>query len=724
MAANENSIILPPLRKNITIVFSDYNSDGKPEWMIHDAGRSKFFIIGWSEYEILERWQLANPETIIHSINTQTTLHVDIKDIERLLQFLDQNFLIELSSEKIQKNADEQKIFKDDNVFQWLISHYLFFRIPLAHPDTFLSKTKFISDIVFSRYLAYIMISLAAIGIYQLSTQWEQFIHSFSSILNWQGLLLYFLAFTVIKLFHELGHAYMCKRFGIPVPNLGVAFLVFWPVLYTDTTLSWSLRSEQRMKIALAGIWVETYVTIIALLLWCNTHNLTLQAVCYVTIAVNWLGSVFINVSPFMRFDGYYVLSDFMRMPNLQNRAFALTRWQLRKWLFGWTDSPPERFTEKMHYFLIAYSIFTWIYRLILYFGIALLVYHLFIKVVGIILFGIELIYFICAPIYREIKTWIYYKDKFSFNLNTQCTIAAFIFLILVLFIPFNNSISLPATLSFTHQFLYSPIEGTLESDIPPAGTAIKAKTPIITIRSDNLDEALKLNELNYQQKLSQLRRTSILQRYSHDRTIILSDLNKQTAQKQKLIELKDKLKITVPFDGVLIDVPRNITKNSIIMKDEWLGDVINPNQIKIEAFMPQVNSKDLAVGQTGYFYPQDPGKSPIPVKVSSIEILNARQLNCDFSTRLKQNKANDIVIETPCYNASDLGGDIPTFLSAEGKYIPVDSVYRVLLTTHQKMDKYQIERGTVTVEISKRQSLVYKFIYDLKSAWIEQTGF
>ncbi len=96
------------------------------------------------------------------------------------------------------------------------------------------------------------------------------------------------------------------------------------------------------MKIALAGIQIETYVTIIAALIWCNTDNQTLQTICYVIITVNWMSSLLINVSPFMRFDGYYVLADYLKMPNLQNRAFALTRWQLRKWMFGWQD-PPQK---------------------------------------------------------------------------------------------------------------------------------------------------------------------------------------------------------------------------------------------------------------------------------------------------------------------------------------------------------------------------------------------
>ncbi len=461
---------LPMLRKGISFAFSDYDKDGKPQWLIHDSARNKFFIIGWVEYEILERWYLGDPEAIISAVHTETTLNIDFNDVDSLLKFLTHNYLIQQSGYKIYQTAKEQKLFKNDNLFHWLINYYLFFKIPLVRPDHFLIRTKRVGDWLFSRALLYIMIVLAIIALYQLGHQWEKFTHTFSSIFTWQGLFFAFIAYMIAKLCHELGHAYMCRRYGVPVPTLGLAFLVFWPVLYTDTTLSWSLKSKQRLRIALAGIWVETYITIIAALIWCNVYNTTIQAICYVAITINWIASVLINVSPFMRFDGYYVLADYMNMPNLQPRAFALTRWQIRRWLFNWPDPPPEQFLPSRHRFLVAYSLVTWIYRLFIYFGIAILVYHFFIKVVGIILFAIEIYYFILGPIVTEIQSWISYKEKFTFNYRTKLTCLAVILLLSLIFIPFNETIKLPGTASYAHQILLAPIEAVIIKNPPVRG--------------------------------------------------------------------------------------------------------------------------------------------------------------------------------------------------------------------------------------------------------------
>ena len=715
--------VWPQLRNDLAVAFNDYDLEGKPQWLIHDSGRNKFFLIGWLEYEIYERWQLGNIEAIIESINNETTLHAEKEDIENFLGFLKRNYLLRLSSYEIKKQAGEQQLFKNDSMVHWLISNYLFFRIPLVHPDNFLSKTLVVADIVFSRTMAYVMSVLGLIALYQLSNRWEQFVHTFASIFTLQGLFFSMIAFLISKLCHELGHAYRTKQYGVSVPAAGVAFLVFWPVLYTDTTLSWSLDSGKRMRIALAGIWVETYITIIAALIWCNTDNQTLQTLCYITITVNWLASLLVNVSPFMRFDGYYVLADYLKMPNLQHRAFALTRWQIRKILFGWNDPPPEKFTTRMHWFLIGYSLFTWIYRLILYIGIAILVYHFFAKIVGIILFLIELHYFIFAPFVTEFQTWYAMKERFTFNINTKITIAVTSLLMLLFFTPFSQTYKLPATLRFAHEFLVAPESGILAVPLPAVHSQIKANQTIAVIRSAQLTQAIRETKLEYNKTMGQLRSAGIDKQILGQKNIFISDLKRLQAEYQKLLKLQKRLNLQVPFDGVLIEKAMDVFPGSYVMKGQWLGDVIEPNQVMIEAFVPQIDVNAIKINTSGYFYAYNYSVPAVPVKVVLVELINAKQLECNYSAELKQFKGQDTIIETPCYNASDLGGEIPTNLNEEGGYEPTASFYRVLLKTDEKFTSNYVERGNVFLK-SKPQSYAFRLFYKVKSVLIEELGF
>src|SRR5579872_1414288 len=164
---NSNKVILPKLRKDLTIAFNDYDWDGKPQWTIYDAARNKFFIIGWPEYEIISRWDLGDPEKIIHAVNEKTTLNINSEDIDNLIRFLANNFLFRESGYSIQRKAREQQLFKEEHWFHWLIMHYLFFRIPIVHPDKFLVSTKIIGDILFSRITFIIMSFLGVIALYE-----------------------------------------------------------------------------------------------------------------------------------------------------------------------------------------------------------------------------------------------------------------------------------------------------------------------------------------------------------------------------------------------------------------------------------------------------------------------------------------------------------------------------------------------------------------------------
>lgn len=714
---------LPAIRKGITCTFSEYDAHGSPHWMLSDPGRNKFFIIGWAENQIYEHWHLKDVDSIVEAINNKTTLNIERSDVESFFLFLKRNYLIQQSGYDIHNIGKEQRIFSKDNWITWLIHHYLFFRIPFWHPDKFLIRTRKIGSFIFNRYFFYFMLILGLTAIYQISLQWDLFKHTFPTIFTLNGVIYYFFAFSICKFCHEMGHAYMCRRYNIPVQSLGVAFLVFWPVLYTDTTLSWVLKSKQRMRIALAGIWIESYVTIIAALIWCNTDSLTIKSVCYMTITVNWIGSLLINVSPFMRFDGYYILADYLRMPNLQPRAFALTRWQIRRWLFAWSDPPPEVYSKHLRHLLIAYSLFTWIYRLVLYLGIAVLVYHFVIKMVGIILFIIEVYYFILGPFINEVRTWIALKDRFSWNINTRITVTVFCCGILLFFIPIRSTITLPGTLSYRHEFIVAQEEGMIDKPLPKPGSIVKKGEVITELKSVDLENGLKLVTLEYKLKLMQLRNEKINMDDNNEKNIILSDINKSESEYNKLYSLYDKLTLRSPINGTLYETAPDLSVGVYVMKNEWIADVTDTSSTIVEVYVNESDLYLIKLGLTGYFYPRHLSQAKIPVRVIEINTLNTTDLSCEYSKALKTNKVTSYVVDTPCYNSSDLGGGIATYLTDEGKHVPVKSIYLVKLLPEKPMKLSYIERGNLVLNTAAH-SYATKTFYWIKDLFIKQTGF
>lgn len=718
---------LRKLRRGVSIRFNGYDNDGIPHWLIFDEGRNKYFVVGWPEYEMLSRWNLADPEKIIAAVNSETTLHIDMKDFEALEWFLHRNYLVEQRWRSVYQKAREQKLIKGENIFYWFVRYYLFFRIPLFNPDNFLDRTKIVGDILFSPITLFIMSSLGLAAIYQIGVNWEEFIHTFSTIFSLQGLILYFLVFSIAKCIHEFGHAYMAKQYGVKVPTMGVAFLVFWPVLYTDTTQSWSLPSHQRIRIALAGMWVETYLTIIAALIWANVHNVVIQMICYLTVAINWVGTLLINVSPFMRFDGYYVFSDILKVPNLQPRSFALARWQIRKWLFDWDEAPPEAFSKRMHWTLVIYAIITWLYRLVIYFGIAVLVYHYFFKLAGIILFMIELFAFIFRPVVVEIQHWYEMRRNFSWNRRTIITLICAITLLLLLLLPIQSGIKMQATMRNSHEFVYAKKEAILETPLPVVGTQFKANEMIAKLTSPELEQDLKKTRLEYEKIQAEIRRAALDPKFSNQTKILQSELAEKKTRYDEILKQKEELNIKAPFDGVISDVNSELRKGSMVIKNGWILDIINPLSSVIEAYVDQSDLERVALGDEAVFYPANLSEPKVSGKIIAIEPINAQKLSWQYGKVSKVNVKEDetkMTVATPGYHASELGGKIPTDISDRGEFVPIESIFRVLMVPQKAVKLQQIELGTVILKSNTRNSFVYHLFYKIKRVFVQERGF
>lgn len=159
-----------------------------------------------------------------------------------------------------------------------------------------------------------------------------------------------------------------------------------------------------------------------------------------------------------MRFDGYYLFSDYLDTANLQDRSFALARWRLRESLFHFQLPVPEVFARNRHRLLIAYAYSTWIYRLMLFAGIAWAVYHFFFKVLGVFLFAVEIGWFIVHPIIKEMAVWRELPALQNTPLRPRVAWLIPLFAVAILFVPWQAHLLLSGLLSAETQFtLYSP---------------------------------------------------------------------------------------------------------------------------------------------------------------------------------------------------------------------------------------------------------------------------
>ncbi|MBA0213426.1 HlyD family efflux transporter periplasmic adaptor subunit [Pectobacterium brasiliense] len=684
---------LSPLRDELILHAGPANRDGTPSWTLEDPLRGLYFRIGWAEMAMLSRWSMGNAAQIVADVNQTSALTLDDSDVQYFNRFLQANSLTRVSGDEALAQFSRQVEQSRVSIWRKLLKNYLFFRIPLWHPDRFLGATLPWVEPFFSRTFLKLTLLVAVLGLFLAGRQWETFKHTFLHFFTLEGAALAGLTLCFTKILHEFGHAYTCKRFGARVATMGVAFLVMMPVLYTDTSGSWKLtRRRQRMAIGAAGMMTELVLAAWATLAWSFLPDGMLRSAAFMLATTTWIMTLAINLSPLMRFDGYFLLSDGLQMPNLQNRGFAIGRWQMREWLFGLGDAPPEHFPRWLQRTLVGYAFAVWIYRFFLFTGIAILVYHMTFKLLGMLLFAIEIGYFVVMPVVNEVREWSKRRKDYRMNRNMTTTLVVSAVVLLLLMIPWQRGVYAPALLRAEQQSsLYMPVPAMIQRIDVKVGQPVQAGQTLFTLSSD----ALAHEQKQLERQIATLNWQSTFQVFNKeaagDHQRVKQEYEAALQKLQVLQRQSEQLTVRAPIDGVVADMTTPLETGEWLGQGEWLAVVTKPTGGLVEAFVSEKDWQRLRTGAKGTFYLQDVSRSSLPLTIVEIASTATRDLNA----------APEL--------ASSYGGDIATLSDSQRKLHPEQAVYRVLLSLP---DDYraqpQVLRGTVVME-GEAQSLLIR---------------
>ncbi|MEP4290274.1 MAG: biotin/lipoyl-binding protein, partial [Rhizobiaceae bacterium] len=486
---------LPILRDDLEIVPSAAQTNGAPSWVIFDPVSNRYFEIGRELLDMLMLWRAGSVQSLMRRIKAEFGRDVTREEIGDATHFLISNALVRDIPGNDYKTMAEKNESAKKSLLATAMHSYLFFRIPLFRPDRILRATWWMVSPLFTRTAVWIFALLGITGLYLVSRQWEQFTGTFQFMLSWQGAVLYGASLVVVKSLHELGHAYMSVRYGLRVPTIGVAFMVLMPVLYTDTSGAWTLRSRrQRLMIDGAGIFTELALASLATILWVFLPESGLRLCVFAVATTSWITSLAVNLNPLMRFDGYYILSDTLGFQNLQNRSFDMARWRLRELLFGLGEEPPEVLTPRMRRLVILHAWCTWIYRFFLFLGIALLVYTFFIKIIGILLFVVEILWFILMPIWREMKHWWSLKGQIMFSKRFWFSSLVAAGLTALAVTPWSTQITIPSLMTASQErSLYAPLPARIANLTLANGQQVSKGDVLVQLQSPVLERDLLL---------------------------------------------------------------------------------------------------------------------------------------------------------------------------------------------------------------------------------------
>ncbi len=262
------------------------------------------------------------------------------------------------------------------------LMNLLFIRIPLFDPDHFLDRWIGVFGRVFSVGGFVVWMLLLGAALYSIAGRGGELVDRARGILDADNLPLLYVALIVVKVFHEFAHCFACKKFGKEtgtggeVHTLGVMFLIFTPLPYMDASSSWAFRKKwHRAIVGSAGMMVELAVAAVAAIIWSQTSETSpVHALTYNMMFIASVSSLLFNGNPLLRFDGYYILSDLLEIPNLHQRSRGYIYYLIRKYVWGVRRARTTAHTPGERWWLAIFAVASTAYRIIICVGIILFI--------------------------------------------------------------------------------------------------------------------------------------------------------------------------------------------------------------------------------------------------------------------------------------------------------------------------------------------------------------
>ena len=253
-------------------------------------------------------------------------------------------------------------------------------RLPGLNPDRMLDAIAPFFAFVFSpvaMLFVIVLVLVAVVGVVSdVGLLSEHLTTAAGRLQSGTALLILLGVLSITKVLHEMAHAMACKRFGGECREIGLMFLVGVPCLFCDVSDAWMLPQRwQRILVSAAGILAELTLAAIAAIVWLFTVDGPLRDVCVTVMVVCSVTTVLFNGNPLLRYDGYYMLSDAVGIPNLSAEATGLLREWTRR--FFWASPLPQAFDFSRRNILVAtYGLLSGFYRVVIYTLILLMIYR------------------------------------------------------------------------------------------------------------------------------------------------------------------------------------------------------------------------------------------------------------------------------------------------------------------------------------------------------------
>lgn len=569
--------------------------------ILYDSFNNQFFRLRPEAYDFVSRLR---PDRTVEEVWEESLERYpdDAPGQEDVIQLLTQLHFANLLYFEVP--ADSAKLFerykkrRRREIRSKLLS-IMFIRIPLLDPENFLKRFLPVIKALLGPVGAIVWIAVVSTAIKLVLDRFDAVAEQAQGILAPDNLILLYAGLVVIKTLHELGHAMACRRFGGEVHTMGVMLLVFTPLPYMDATSSWSFRSRwHRAFVGGAGMIVEIFVAGLATFLWAYTGPGTLHSLAYNMMFIASVSTILFNANPLLRFDGYYILSDLLEVPNLHTRSLKHLRHIVERYLFGYNDSHSPAQSLKEAIWLSIFGVLSGIYRVIVFTGIILFVADKFL-LAGLIMAAMCVISWVVVPVFRLIK-YLASNPRLARTRLRAVSVCGGIFLLVLFFLavcPFPNRFRAPGVMeAIQYVRVVNDAPGYVDAVLAPSGTIVHAGVPLIALSDQEL-------EFEIEAATAQLEETLALeQRAMSTQTADLAPIRKRMetiqAKLKDLRSQKASLIVRARGPGVWAAPQSKEMVGAWIPRGSLIGEIVNQKAFRFSAVVSQEEASNLFVDQ------------------------------------------------------------------------------------------------------------------------------
>lgn len=685
-------------------------------WVIKDPVSLKYTRLHPEQFYILN---LLNgelcPEEIKDEVHRQyPTLLLSISEIQQLIADLYRKGL--LTSGRPGQGVTLIKQHREERKKKILstFKSMLYLRLPGWDPETSLQKLYPYVQWMW-RPWATTMFALLIISSWILiGVQFEVFrskLPEFQQFFGWPNLMYMWFVLGAAKVVHEFGHGLSCKHYGGECHGMGIMFLVFSPCLYCDVSDSWMLRNKwKRIIIGGAGMYIEVIMSAIAVWVWWFTKPGLLNHLALNLFFVSTVTTVIFNANPLMRFDGYYMMSDFLEIPNLRQKADKHVRDT-----FGWycLGIEPQRdpfMPETGKFGFILFAIASAFYRWFVMFGITLFLYTVLkpydLQSIGVTLAVVSIVTFIGGifhNIYKIIKAprtepMNYYKVTATLTVTAAVILG-------ILLIPVPMHFEAPFIVEgYGVKHVYTTETGRLDKVYVEPGQKVEKGQLLASIV--NLEKEDELNNLNMKRKIQEEEIAKYLA--LDDQAGIKVSKEKLETIEERITEIEGHLKnmkVVAPISGTVIapaSQPEPKLSDSKKQLSRWFGsplDAKNANcyleerthmlsiapELRFQAvlFIDQEYRNDFKLNQNVELKLEH-----LPEKTYRSSIERVAHGHLDYVPPTLSNK---------------MGGEVPTVTDKDGREKLTSTAYQAIVPLDEDVKLFRANmRGKARFEVSQ----------------------